>query len=116
MSSHCSGRSYAAPAPCSATRTTGCLLTSDSQTWNRLFAGATGLIDNVSVLAVRDGSFKPLPFGSQLVSDTHGIHQPEFYVQDVWRIRPTGGDARSLRDFLCGELDAVRQEGVVASG
>jgi len=30
------------------------------------------------------------------------------------RIRPTGGDARSLRDFLCGELDAVLDQVISA--
>jgi hypothetical protein len=77
------------PPPCSATRTSGCLLAADAQQWNRLFASVTGMIDNVSVLAVRDGSFKPLPFGDLLVSDTKGIHAPEFYVQDVWRMTPS---------------------------
>ena len=76
-----------APPLCGPARSTGCLLSGDAQTWNRLYAGMTGLIDNVSVLAVRDGSFKPLPFGDLLESDTFGIRAPEFYVQDVWRIR-----------------------------
>src|SRR5260370_12764857 len=44
------------------------------------------MMDNVSVLAVRDGNFKPLPFGSLLESNTTGIYAPEFYAQDVWRI------------------------------
>ncbi|MBI3473338.1 MAG: hypothetical protein HY013_18440, partial [Candidatus Solibacter usitatus] len=39
--------------------------------------------------AVRDGSFKPLPFGELLESDTKGIKAPEFYVQDVWRLKPS---------------------------
>ncbi len=76
------------PPACSATRTTGCLRSADAVNWNRLFAGVTGLLDSVTVLAVRDGSFKPLPFGSLLESDTHGIHAPDFYWQDVWRITP----------------------------
>jgi hypothetical protein len=37
---------------------------------------------------VRDGAFKPLPFGSLLESDTK-LWAPEFYVQDTWRIRPS---------------------------
>ncbi|MBM3746949.1 MAG: carboxypeptidase regulatory-like domain-containing protein [Acidobacteria bacterium] len=75
-----------APPVCGAGRTTGCLQTGDVQQWNRLYAGMAGLIDNVSVLAVRDGSFKPLPYGELLESDTKGIRAPEFYFQDVWRI------------------------------
>jgi hypothetical protein len=74
------------PPPCSASRTSGCLTTADAQQWNRLYAGVTGMIDNISVLAVRDGNFKPLPFGELLESDTSGIKAPEFYLQDVWRI------------------------------
>jgi carboxypeptidase family protein len=81
--------STSAPPTCGAGRTTGCLQSADVQQWNRLFASATGMIDNVSVLAVRDGSFKPLPFGDLLESDTTGIRAPEFYVQDVWRASPT---------------------------
>ncbi len=75
-----------APPPCNSGRTTGCLQAADAQQWNRLFAGVTGMMDNVSVLAVRDGNFKPLPFGSLLESNTTGIYAPEFYAQDVWRI------------------------------
>ena len=78
--------SSVAPPPCTGGRTTGCLLSADLQTWNRLFAGMTGLIDNVSVLAVRDGGLKPLPYGDLLESDTSGIFAPEFYIQDTWRL------------------------------
>lgn len=81
--------SSVAPPTCGAGRTSNCLQSGDVRSWNRLYAGMTGLIDNVSVLAVRDGSFKPLPYGDLLESDTIGIHAPEFYVQDVWRIKPS---------------------------
>lgn len=81
--------SSVAPPLCGAGRTAGCLQSGDVQAWNRLYAGVTGLVDNISVLAVRDGSFKPLPFGELLESDTIGIRAPEFYVQDVWRIKPS---------------------------
>jgi hypothetical protein len=79
--------SSVAPPPCTAARTAGCITSADLQSWNRLYAGVTGLIDNVSVLAVRDGSLKPLPFGDLLESDTSGIKAPEFYIQDTWRLR-----------------------------
>src|SRR5262245_34858973 len=36
-----------------------------------------GIVDNVSVLAVRDGDLKPLPFGETLESDTK-LWAPEF--------------------------------------
>src|SRR6266403_762802 len=68
--------------------TTNCLRSTDVQQWDRLYAGTLGLIDNISVLAVRDGRFNPLPFGTQLQSDTT-LFAPEMYVQDVWRIKPS---------------------------
>jgi len=76
------------PRPCGGAVTTICLRSTDVQQWDRLYAGTLGLVDNISVLAVRDGSFNPLPFGSQLQSDTK-LWAPEMYVQDVWRMKPT---------------------------
>lgn len=76
------------PPTCSATLTTNCLSTGDVQPWNRLYASVAGLIDNISVLAVRDAQFKPLPFGEVLTADTK-LWAPDFYVQDVWRFRPS---------------------------
>ncbi len=76
------------PRTCTLATPTNCIRTTDIQQWDRLYAGTLGLIDNISVLAVRDGSFNPLPFGNQLESDTK-LWAPEFYVQDVWRMRPT---------------------------
>ncbi len=76
------------PPTCGAGTTRNCIQSGDLQTWNRLFASTTGIIDNVSVLAVRDGSFKPLPFGELLEADTT-LWAPEFYFQDVWRMRPS---------------------------
>jgi len=77
------------PPTCGAVVTTNCLAVTDVQQWNRLYASALGMIDNVSVLAVRDGEFKPLPYGSLIESDTSGLWAPEFYLQDVWRLRPS---------------------------
>ncbi|MEK6407572.1 MAG: carboxypeptidase-like regulatory domain-containing protein [Acidobacteriota bacterium] len=76
------------PPTCSATITKNCLTAADVSNFNRFFASATGIIDNVSVLAVRDGELKPLPFGQLLEADTT-LWAPEFYFQDVWRIRPS---------------------------
>jgi hypothetical protein len=74
--------------PVNEATTTNCLQSGDVRQWNRLFAGTLGLIDNINVLAVRDAQFKPLPFGEVLVADTK-LWSPEFYFQDVWRIRPS---------------------------
>ncbi|MBK7597128.1 MAG: carboxypeptidase regulatory-like domain-containing protein [Acidobacteria bacterium] len=76
------------PPTCSTTVRTNCIPTGDVQSWNRLYASSLGIVDNVSVLAVRDGDLKPLPFGETLEADTK-LWAPEFYVQDVWRVRPT---------------------------
>ena len=76
------------PPTCSAALTTNCIRSADVQQWDRLYAGTLGLVDNISVLAVRDGAFNPLPFGSQLESDTK-LWAPEMYVQDVWRVKPS---------------------------
>jgi hypothetical protein len=76
------------PPNCTATLTRNCLAASDVQTWNRTLASVLGIVDNVNVLAVRDGDLKPLPFGEALEADTK-LWTPEFYWQDVWRMRPT---------------------------
>jgi hypothetical protein len=76
------------PPACTATVTRNCLAAGDVQTWNRTLASVLGIVDNVSVLAVRDGELKPLPFGEALEADTK-LWTPEFYWQDVWRMHPT---------------------------
>jgi len=48
------------PRPCGAGVTTTCLQTADRSQWDRLYAGTLGIIDQISVLAVRDGAFNPL--------------------------------------------------------
>src|SRR5262249_17025187 len=76
------------PPTCSTSITTNCLTATDVRNWNRLYASTAGIIDSVSVLAVRDGELKPLPFGELLEADTK-LWAPEFYFQDVWRILPS---------------------------
>jgi len=76
------------PPTCGVGVTTNCLQPGDITRWNRLYAAALGLVDNVAVLATRDGSLKPLPFGEPLVGDTTNRAQ-SFYAQDTWRIKPS---------------------------
>src|SRR4030095_1034171 len=76
------------PPTCSATITRNCLTAADVSNYHRVFASVTAIIDNVSVLAVRDGELKPLPFGELLEADTT-LWAPEFYFQDVWRLHPS---------------------------
>jgi carboxypeptidase family protein len=68
--------------------TTNCLLSSDVQRWDRLYAASLGLIDNVGILAVRDGSLNPKPLGASLIAKTT-LRMYEFFVQDTWRMTPS---------------------------
>ena len=43
--------------------TTNCIRSSDTQTWDRLYAASLGLVDNVGILIVRDGNLQPKPLG-----------------------------------------------------
>ena len=45
-------------------------------------------MDNVNVLAVRNGSLAPQPFGTPLIANTNQ-QAYDFYAQDTWRIKPT---------------------------
>jgi hypothetical protein len=74
-----------APPLCGTGAPTVCVQQGDLSKWNQLYAGALGLIDNTSVLAVRDGNLKPLPFGTPL-SNTTVEDTFYFYGQDTWRI------------------------------
>jgi len=67
--------------------TTNCINPSDIQRWDRLYASTLGLVDNIGILTTRDGSLKPLPFGTPLINDTT-LNAFEFYGQDTWRIKP----------------------------
>jgi hypothetical protein len=76
------------PPSCSATVTTFCLMSTDVVRWDRLYAATLGIVDNVSVLAVRDGQLQPQPFGTPLIADANS-RAYDFYGQDTWRIKPT---------------------------
>jgi Carboxypeptidase regulatory-like domain len=76
------------PPSCSTTVTTFCLQPTDVLRWDRLYAATLGLVDNVNVLAVRDGSLSPQPFGTPLIANTNQ-QAYDFYGQDTWRIKPT---------------------------
>lgn len=77
------------PPTCGGAITTFCLSSAaDIQSWDRLYAAALGIVDNISVLATRDGSLNPLPFGTPLIANAN-MQAYDFYGQDTWRIRPT---------------------------
>src|SRR5205085_6682283 len=76
------------PATCGSGVTTNCLQSADVTRWDRLYAASLGLLDNIGVLATRDGSLNPLPLGTPLINSTH---QKAFYFygQDTFRWTPT---------------------------
>jgi hypothetical protein len=75
------------PPTCSASVTTNCVPSSQITNWDRYYASALGLVDNVSVLAVRNANLQPLPLGT-FIRDVTNQWAPYFYIQDSWRLRP----------------------------
>ncbi|PYT78863.1 MAG: hypothetical protein DMG40_18585 [Acidobacteria bacterium] len=61
------------------------LPTANQQDWDRLYAAALGLVNNVGILAVRDGNLNPKPLGTSLIARTT-LRAYDFFVQDSWRL------------------------------
>ena len=74
------------PPTCGTTVTTFCLQTADVLKWDRLYAATLGIVDNVDVLAVRDGNLNAQPFGTPLIANTNS-QAYNMYFQDTWRMR-----------------------------
>ncbi len=74
------------PPTCGAALTTNCLRAADVGRWNDLYAVTLGMVDNVSIVGARDGGLQPLPFGTDLLSDT-SMRYFQFHVEDTWRMR-----------------------------
>jgi carboxypeptidase family protein len=84
-----SGSAANRPPSCGGAITTFCLNSAaDVLTWDRLYAATLGIVDNVSVLAVRDGQLNAQPFGTPLISNAN-MRAYDMYVQDTWRIKPS---------------------------
>jgi hypothetical protein len=60
----------------------------DESNWDRLYAATLGLVNNVGILAVRNGQLQPQPLGTQLEAKTT-LRAYNFFVQDSWRIKPS---------------------------
>jgi len=60
----------------------------EQQTWDRLYAASLGLVNNVGILAVRDGNLNPKPLGASLVAKTT-LRAYDFFAQDSWRLTPS---------------------------
>jgi len=76
------------PPTCAGGVTTNCLVSADLTRWDRLYAGALGMIDSVGVMIARDGDLNPLPIGTALWADFK-IDAYEFYFNDTWRVTPS---------------------------
>ncbi|MGH9487469.1 MAG: carboxypeptidase regulatory-like domain-containing protein [Terriglobales bacterium] len=76
-----------APPTCTSALTTSCLPSADTSTWDNLYSTTLGMVDNVNVMAARDGSLKPLPFGTDL-SGNAVWDAINFYASDSWRATP----------------------------
>ena len=84
-----SGSAANRPPTCGGAVTTFCLNSAaDVQTWDRFYAATLGIVDNISVLAVRDGNLNAQPFGTPLIGNAN-MQAYDFYAQDTWRIKPT---------------------------
>jgi hypothetical protein len=66
----------------------GALPTADQSNWDRLYAATLGLVNNVGILAVRNGQLQPQPLGTQLEAKTT-LRSYNFFIQDSWRIKPS---------------------------
>ena len=67
---------------------TNCLLSTDVERWDRLYAASLGLVDNVGILTVRDGNLNPKPLGASLIAKTT-LRMYQFFLQDTWRLTPS---------------------------
>jgi len=56
--------------------------------WDRLYAASLGLLNQVGILAVRNGALQPQPLGTQLEAKTT-LRAYNFFAQDSWRIKPS---------------------------
>jgi hypothetical protein len=64
------------------------LPTAFQSSWDRLYAASLGLVNNVGILAVRDGNLNPKPLGASLIAKTT-LRAYDFFVQDTWRLKPS---------------------------
>ena len=76
------------PPTCSATVTTNCLPSSQTENWNNLYAQVLGLVDGASILRARNAGLSLLPDGTDL-SETVRYNQTTLYAQDTWRLGST---------------------------
>ena len=76
------------PPTCGGSVTTSCIASSQTSTWDSLYASVLGLMNDNNTLLVRNSQLQPLPFGTFI--DMNALsYYASFYGQDTWRIRPS---------------------------
>ena len=76
------------PPTCGGSVTTLCLPSSQTSTWDSLYASVLGLMNDNNTLLVRNSQLQPQPFGTFI--DMNALsYFASFYGQDTWRIRPS---------------------------
>lgn len=76
------------PPTCSATVTANCLTSGDVSRWNRHYVTMLGMVSQTTIMIARDGSLKPLPFGTGLTANSK-LNAFEMYFNDTWRLNPS---------------------------
>jgi len=76
------------PLTCGASISANCIPSNQATNWDRYYASALGLVDNVGVLAVRNANLQPQPLGTFIRDDTNQ-YATYFYLQDSWRVKPS---------------------------
>jgi hypothetical protein len=76
------------PPTCGGSISTNCLPSSQSSTWDSLYASVLGLMNDNNTLLVRNSQLQAQPFGTFI--DMNALsYFTSFYGQDTWRIRPS---------------------------
>lgn len=76
------------PPTCSSAITSQCIASSQTSTWDSLYASVLGLMNDNNTLLVRNSQLQPQPFGTFI--DMNALsYFASFYGQDTWRIRPS---------------------------
>ncbi|HEY1342610.1 MAG TPA: carboxypeptidase-like regulatory domain-containing protein [Bryobacteraceae bacterium] len=76
------------PPTCSATKTTNCLPSAMTSSWNSLYAAVLGFVDNGQIMGSRNGDLSANPLGT-LIYNEISYNDYSLYFSDSWRIRPS---------------------------
>lgn len=75
------------PPTCTAALPTNCLVSTEVNTWNNLYAATLGVVESVAVMSIRDGALNNLPLGTPLQNTTTN-RAYEMYFNDTWNVKP----------------------------